>query len=104
MENKQTVYRVFLLINLFINTVFCTLCPPLLLGFLGNYLCERFGWNSVVIALLVLLGVVIGFVSTVNYLRKSQSIQKQRSKREKESPYRIQHPRKEDTKNHANQS
>lgn len=104
MENGQKFYHVFLQINLFINAIFCILCPPLLLGFLGNYLCDRFGWNSAVIAILIVFGVVIGFVSTMNYLRKTQNIQRQRSKREAESPYRIQHPRKEDTKNHGNQS
>ena len=91
-QNKNGIYRILLLVNLYFNAVFSLLCPPLLLGFLGRYLCAVYGWNRIVTALLVLIGVAVGFYSSVSYLRKSEVLTSARSEREARSPYRIEHP------------
>ncbi len=63
-----------LYLNIFISATVSVLCPPLLLGLLGNYLTAHLGWDRIVIALFVLLGLAIGAYSGIRYLLKASPL------------------------------
>ena len=78
-----------LLFQIYSGAIASFLCPPLLLGLLGNYLHKSHGWDRAWLAGFILLGLIIGFSSTVSYLKKMHRLSSARSKREADSPYRI---------------
>ena len=78
-----------LLFQVYSGAIASVICPPLLLGWIGNYLHTQHGWNRAWMAGFILLGLFIGVYSAVSYLKKSVSITTSRSKTERESPYRI---------------
>lgn len=98
MQKFNQYYRIVLYINLFINAVFCALCPPILLALLGKFLCGRFLWNRGVIAVFVLLGAVIGGYSCISYLRKARSLTAIGDPSDKGSPYRLDHKQNPDNR------
>ncbi len=85
-----------LMFQVYSGAVASIICPPLLLGVLGNYLHTRHDWNRGWMAIFILLGVFVGFYSAVSYLKKSVKITSSRSQSERESPYRI-HKNKDKT-------
>ena len=78
-----------LLFQIYSGAVVSFVCPPLLAGLLGNYLHNSHGWDRAWLAGFILLGLLIGFSSTVSYLKKTQKLTSARSRRESDSPYRI---------------
>ena len=97
MKEPTRFYRAMLLFQVYSSAIASIVCPPLLLGLLGNYMHTRFDWNRGWMALLILLGLFIGFTSAVSYLKKSAKITAWRSQTERDSPYRI-HKENEDKK------
>lgn len=78
-----------LLFQVYSGAIASIVCPPLLLGLLGNYLQTHHGWNRAWMAGFILLGLFIGFYSAVSYLKKSAKITSARSQTEREGPYRM---------------
>ncbi len=89
MKEPTRFYRAVLLFQVYSGAIASIVCPPLLLGLLGNYLHTRFAWNRGWMALFILLGMVIGACSAISYLKKSAKITSSRSRTERDSPYRI---------------
>ena len=89
MKEPTRFYRAMLLFQVYSGAIASLVCPPLLLGLLGNYLHTHHDWNRGWMAIFILLGMAIGFFSAISYLKKSAKITSMRSKTERESPYRI---------------
>ena len=89
MKEPSRLYRTMLLFQVYSGIIASLICPPLLLGLLGNYLYTHRGWNRGSMAVFILLGMAIGISSAVSCLKKSSGILSSRSKTERESPYRI---------------
>ena len=89
MKEPTRFYRAMLLFQVYSGAIASVICPPLLLGLLGNYLHKQQGWNRAWMAGFILLGLFIGIYSAVSYLKKSVSITTSCSKTERESPYRM---------------
>lgn len=87
-----------LLFQVYSSAIASFVCPPLLLGMLGNRLHVHHGWNRAWMAALILLGLVIGGYSAVSYLKKTAKITSARSQSERDGPYRM-HRSKENDKN-----
>ena len=89
MKEPTRFYRAVLLFQVYSGAIASIVCPPLLLGLLGNYLHTQHGWNRAWMAMFILLGIFIGITSAVSYLKKSVSITSSRSQTERDGPYRI---------------
>ena len=96
MKEPTRIYRAMLLFQVYSGAIASLICPPLLLGLLGNYLHTRLDCNRGWMAVLILLGMVIGFSSAISYLKKSSKITVWRSQTERETPYRIHRNDKND--------
>lgn len=100
MKDNNGFYRVLVLFQVYSGATASFAVPPLLLGLLGNVLCETAGWNRGWMALLIFAGLVIGGYSAVNMLKKSESITTMRSQQECDGLYRIKKDQKSNTKQH----
>ena len=89
MKEPTRFYRGMLLFQVYSGAMASLVCPPLLLGLLGNYLHTHHSWNRAWMALFILLGIGIGFSSAVSFIKKSAKITSVRSQTERDGPYRM---------------
>jgi len=89
MKNPSKFYRVILLFQVYSGAVASLAVPPVLLALLGSYLHKEHAWHRGWIAVFVLLGIIIGIISTYSYLRKTETITTMRDVSERDGLFRI---------------